>query len=295
MIIVIREQCLKLIWAVIIRCLGSSGKYLTDDEQMKPPTFIFGWLQHPSEGELSDPANRTSYQSCLQNSMSIISFVIDFQVEHLKHNINTTNNPFASKLLIKVYIDFLLENAIDIKTSIYLRCLKSLAKITPGLSILLESSRDRFRAFITQNIKDRKSSDITMAILDFFDCINDFWKNNSTPISNTNIRIELMDTGDKRAVAASFRLLTKHLLNYKTLVKLFFQSNIEKDVLNEQSLSFSSFSAVIYFTKTLLCLNVNVDQQQYDLARHSNIATNLLDFVDYCNDIHPTTKDISRI
>ncbi|CAF4034775.1 unnamed protein product [Rotaria magnacalcarata] len=163
MIIVIREQCLKLIWAVIIRCLGSSGKYLTDDEQMKPPTFIFGWLQHPSEGELSDPANRTSYQSCLQNSMSIISFVIDFQVEHLKHNINTTNNPFASKLLIKVYIDFLLENAIDIKTSIYLRCLK------------------------------------------------------------------------------------------------------------------------------------NVDQQQYDLARHSNIATNLLDFVDYCNDIHPTTKDISRI
>lgn len=31
----IREQCLKLIWAVIIRCLGPSGKCLTDDEQKK--------------------------------------------------------------------------------------------------------------------------------------------------------------------------------------------------------------------------------------------------------------------
>ncbi len=45
---------------------------------------------------------------------------------------------------------------------------------------------------------------------------NDFWKNISTPITNTSIRIELMDTGDKRAVSTSFRLLTQHLLNYTT-------------------------------------------------------------------------------
>ena len=45
---------------------------------------------------------------------------------------------------------------------------------------------------------------------------NNFWKNASTPISTTTIRIEMMDTGDKRAVAASFRLLTQHLLNYTT-------------------------------------------------------------------------------
>lgn len=61
--------------------------------------------------------------------MSIISSVIDFQVEHFKHNINTTNNPFASKLLIKVCIDFLLQNTNEINTSICLRCLTSLAKV----------------------------------------------------------------------------------------------------------------------------------------------------------------------
>ena len=44
----------------------------------------------------------------------------------------------------------------------------------------------------------------------------DFWKNISAPISNTNIRIELMDPNDKRAVSASFRLFTQHLLNYTT-------------------------------------------------------------------------------
>lgn len=78
---------------------------------------------------LSDPVNRASYDSCLQNSMSIISSVIDYQVEHLKHNINTTNNPFASKLLIKVCIDFLLQSTTNIKAPICLRCLKSLAKV----------------------------------------------------------------------------------------------------------------------------------------------------------------------
>ncbi|CAF0771141.1 unnamed protein product [Rotaria sordida] len=367
----IRDQCLKLIWTVIIRCLASlSVKVSTDDEQNKSPIFIFGWLQHPSVSQtllqctrpldsdtiLSDPANRILYQSCLQNSMAIISSVIDYQVENFKQNINTPNNPFASKLLIKVCIDFLLQHINDIKAPICLRCLTSLAKITPGLSILLETSIERFRTFIIENIKDRKSPDLTMAILDFlivcvnsqpallgylcdinttstatfgnstilqpivellrwstentndvaasdlfiltvtfitqfweqhtqllvdyFVKINDFWKNISTPISNTRVRIELMDTGEKRAVSASFRLLTQHLLNYTTdqtgndfydiLNKLitnncllhwikacrtFFQANIENDMLNEQSLSFSFFSSVIYFTKALLCLN----------------------------------------
>jgi hypothetical protein len=40
--------------------------------------------------------------------------------------------------------------------------------------------------------------------------------------------------------------------------RTFFQSNIEDDMLNEQSLSFAFFSSVIYFTKALLCLNVSI-------------------------------------
>ncbi|CAF1971934.1 unnamed protein product [Rotaria magnacalcarata] len=369
----IREQCLKLIWTVIVRCLGPTAavKVSTDDDEPnKSPVFIFGWLQHPSVNQtlllcarpadsdtsLSDPTNRTLYQSCLQNSMSIISSVIDYQVETCKHNINTTNNPFGSKLLIKVCIDFLLQHINDIKAPICLRCLTSLAKITPGLSILLETNIERFRTFIIENIKNRKSPDITMAVLDFlivcvdsqpallgylcdintaptatfgsstilqpivellrwstqhtddivandlfiltvtfitqfweqrtqllvdyFVKINDFWKNISISISRTSVCIELMDIGEKCAVSASFRLLTQHLLNYTTdqtgndfydiLNKLinnncllhwikacrtFFQSNIDDDILNEQSLSFSFFSSVIAFTKALLCLN----------------------------------------
>ncbi|CAF3732668.1 unnamed protein product [Adineta steineri] len=359
----IREQCLRLIWTVIIRCLASSVKISPENEQIKSPIFIFGWLQHPSVSQtllqcampsdtdsmLADPI----YQSCLQNAMSIISSLIDYQVENLNQ---TTNNPFASKLLIKVCIDFLLQHINDIKAPICLRCLTSLAKITPGLSILLETNIERFRTFIIQNIKNRQSPDLTMAILDFlivcvnsqsallgylcdinttptatfgnstilqpivellrwstqntndvaasdlfiltvtfitqfweqhtqllvdyFVKINDFWKNISIPITTTSVRIELMDTGDKRAVSTSFRLLTQHLLNYTTdqtgndfydiLNKLisdncllhwikacrtFFQANIENEMLNEQSLSFSFFSSVIYFTKALLCLN----------------------------------------
>ncbi|CAF3615712.1 unnamed protein product [Rotaria socialis] len=368
----IREQCLKLIWTVILRCLGPATvvKVSTDDEPNKSPVFIFGWLQHPSVSQtlllcarpadsdtsLSDPTKRTLYQSCLQNSMSIISSVIDNQVETCKHNINTTNNPFGSKLLIKVCIDFLLQHINDIKAPICLRCLTSLAKITPGLLILLETNIERFRTFIIENIKNRKSPDLTMTILDFlivcvnsqpallgylcdintaqaatfgnstilqpivellrwstqhtndiaandlfiltvtfitqfweqrtqllvdyFVKINDFWKNISTSISHTSVCIELMDTGEKCAVSASFRLLTQHLLNYTTdqtgndfydilnelitnncllhwikACRTFFQSNIEEDILNEQSLSFSFFSSVIAFTKALLCLN----------------------------------------
>jgi hypothetical protein len=58
--------------------------------------------------------------------MSIISSLIDYQVEHFKQ---TTNNLFASKLLIKVCIDFLLQHINDIKAPICLRCLTSLAKV----------------------------------------------------------------------------------------------------------------------------------------------------------------------
>jgi hypothetical protein len=148
----IRDQCLKLIWTVIIRCLASSVKPLTDDEQTKfvflistiflskfsfsrAPIFIFGWLQHPSVSQTllqcampsdTDSTNRILYQSCLQNAMSIISSLIDYQVENFQPN---TNNPFASKLLIKVCIDFLLQHINDIKAPICLRCLTSLAKV----------------------------------------------------------------------------------------------------------------------------------------------------------------------
>ncbi|CAF1551321.1 unnamed protein product, partial [Adineta ricciae] len=366
----IREQCLKIIWKVIIRCLASTIKPSNDNESNRSPIFIFGWLQHPSVSQaliqcampsdndtsLSDPTNRASYQSCLQNAMSIISSLIDYQVENFNHNLHSTTNPFASKVLIKVCIDFLLQHINDVKAPICLRCLTSLAKITPGLSILLETNIERFRTFIIQNIKDRKSPDLTMAILDFlivcvnsqpallgylcdlntsatatfgnstilqpivellrwsaqntsevaatdlfiltvtfitqfweqhtqllvdyFVKINDFWKNISAPITNTSVSIKLMDTGDKRAVSTSFRLLTQHLLNYTTdqtgndfydilnqlitnncllhwikACRTFFQSNIEDEVLNEQSLSFAFFSSIIYFTKALLCLN----------------------------------------
>ena len=61
--------------------------------------------------------------------MSIISSLIDYQVDNFKQNINTGNNPFASKLLIKVCIDFLLQHINDIKAPICLRCLTSLAKV----------------------------------------------------------------------------------------------------------------------------------------------------------------------
>jgi hypothetical protein len=97
--------------------------------------FIFGWLQHPSVSQTllqcampldTDSKNRILYQSCLQNAMSIISSLIDYQVENFKSNIN---NPFASKLLINVCIDFLLQHINDIKAPICLRCLTSLAKV----------------------------------------------------------------------------------------------------------------------------------------------------------------------
>lgn len=118
----------------------------------------------------TDASNRVLYQSSLQNAMSIISSLIDYQVEHLQSN---ANNPFASKLLIKVCIDFLLQHINDIKAPICLRCLTSLAKITPGLSILLENNSERFRTFIIENIKNRKTPDLTMAILDFLIvCVN---------------------------------------------------------------------------------------------------------------------------
>jgi len=74
----------------------------------------------------TDSKNRILYQSCLQNAMSIISSLIDYQVENFKSNIN---NPFASKLLINVCIDFLLQHINDIKAPICLRCLTSLAKV----------------------------------------------------------------------------------------------------------------------------------------------------------------------
>ncbi len=81
----------------------------------------------------TDSTNRISYQSCLQNAMSIISSLIDYQVENFKQY---SNNPFASKLLIKVCIDFLLEHINDIKAPICLRCLTSLAKVNKNSSIL---------------------------------------------------------------------------------------------------------------------------------------------------------------
>lgn len=74
----------------------------------------------------TDSTNRVLYQSCLQNAMSIISSLIDYQVEHFQPN---ANNPFASKVLIKVCIDFLLQHINDIKATICLRCLTSLAKV----------------------------------------------------------------------------------------------------------------------------------------------------------------------
>jgi hypothetical protein len=58
--------------------------------------------------------------------MSIISSLIDYQVENFQQN---TNNPFASKLLITVCVDFLLQHINDIKAPICLRCLTSLAKV----------------------------------------------------------------------------------------------------------------------------------------------------------------------
>lgn len=108
---------------------------------LRPPIFIFGWLQHPSVSQTllqcampsdTDSTNRVLYQSCLQNAMSIISSLIDYQVEHFQPN---ANNPFASKVLIKVCIDFLLQHINDIKAPICLRCLTSLAKVGKWISI----------------------------------------------------------------------------------------------------------------------------------------------------------------
>jgi hypothetical protein len=87
--------------------------------------FVFDVLSR-----LVDPTNRALYHSCLQNAMSIISSLVDYQVEHLKQNTSTTNNPFASKLLIKACLDFLLQNVNDIKAPVCLRCLTSLSKVT---------------------------------------------------------------------------------------------------------------------------------------------------------------------
>lgn len=56
-----------------------------------------------------------------------------------------------------------------------------------------------------------------------FDYRNDFWKNISSSISCTNVQIEVMDVGDKRAVSVSFRLLTQHLLNFTTSVNFAFE------------------------------------------------------------------------
>jgi len=366
----VRDQCLKLIWTIIIRGLAAAQNF-NENENEKPSTFIYGWLQYPSVSQTllqcampsdnetfsSDPKTRTIYQSCLQNALSIISSLINHQVEHSKQNLQTTTNPFASKVLIKVCLDFLLQNTNEIKAPICLRCLTSLAKITPGLSILLENQNGRFRTFILQNIRSRKSPDLTMAILDFlivcvrsqpallgFMCdintsptstfgsasilpeivellewstqktndpaaanelfiltvnfitqfweertqllvdyfvkINNFWKNVSTPITKTNIQFKVMDTGDKRVVATSFRLLTQHLLNYTTdqtsndfyeilnnlisnkcllhwikACRTFFELDLENNGFTENHLSFSFFSSVIYFTKALLCLD----------------------------------------
>ena len=61
--------------------------------------------------------------------MSIISSIIDYQVENLNQDINTINNPFSSKLLIKVCIEFLLKRNNDVEARICLRCLTSLAKV----------------------------------------------------------------------------------------------------------------------------------------------------------------------
>ena len=104
----------------------------------RPPIFIFAWLQHPSVSQTllqcampfeADAADRVLYQSCLHNAMLIISSLIDYQVDHVPTNLNTTSNPFASKMLIKVCLDFLLQQSNDIKASICLRCLTSLAKV----------------------------------------------------------------------------------------------------------------------------------------------------------------------
>jgi hypothetical protein len=77
--------------------------------------------------------------------MSIISSLIDYQVENSNQNINITNNPFASKLLIKVCIDFLLQHINDIKAPICLRCLTSLAKVNPTHDFLYSIIFIRFR------------------------------------------------------------------------------------------------------------------------------------------------------
>ncbi|CAF4345958.1 unnamed protein product, partial [Rotaria sp. Silwood2] len=173
----------------------------------------------------------------------------------------------------------------------YLCDINTSSTATFGNSTILQPVVELLR-WSTQNTNDIAASDLFILTVTFitqfweqhtqllFYFRNDFWKNISIPISNTSVRIELMDPGDKRAVSASFRLLTQHLLNYTTdqtgndfydiLNKLitnncllhwikacrtFFQENIDDDRLNEQSLSFSFFSSVIYFTKALLCLN----------------------------------------
>ena len=94
---------------------------------------------------LLDPTNRALHQSCLQDAMSIIASLIDYQVEHLKQNTSTTNNPFASKLLIKVCLDYLLQNVNNIKAPVCVRCLTSLAKVTTNPRAFLQLSFDRTR------------------------------------------------------------------------------------------------------------------------------------------------------
>lgn len=180
----VRDQCLKLIWTIIVRCLAAAQNFNENENEKfvfdsKKKTNVFpdrndrfcfqdlrllftvGYNIHQSVKlyfnvqcrritklcksirfrwnsirflfffvfSSSDSKTRTIYQSCLQNALSIISSLINHQVEHSKQNLQTTTNPFASKVLIKVCLDFLLQNTNEIKAPICLRCLTSLAKV----------------------------------------------------------------------------------------------------------------------------------------------------------------------
>lgn len=57
---------------------------------------------------------------------------------------------------------------------------------------------------------------------------------------------------------------------------------MNQHLVRKKSFSFNSISDLF----------IDTDQQQTDLARYSTVVVNLLDFVDYCNDIidiHPST------
>ena len=63
-------------------------------------------------------------------------------------------------------------------------------------------------------------------------------------------------------------------LSFLQACRTFFESDLEDNTINENSLSFSFFSSVIYFTKALLCLDVSGEHRWKETSFLSLISQN---------------------